>query len=320
LIVRPFRVLLVLIALCLSTAAMAACGGGEEDPQQVLDSATFEGVESGGFNLSLQIESKGKKGGSLDVSLSGRAQAEGVQATAKVAGTAQGKPVDFEGGLTLLAKRGFVDYQGTEYEIDPGNYSFAKPLFFPALSERGGAELAACRRAASGIERGKLVDNLTSEGSAEVAGVETTKLSGELDVPAAVGAMIGLAEDPGCGVQFEALSPFPRYKVRLLGDELSRSAEKARVEIYVGEDDIVRKVSGEFTGDPGGGRGPVTVDFEFTLSGVNANQKIEIPSGAKPVTVLFGKLGIDPFEFLNWSRGGEGVRSLGEKVAADAFP
>jgi hypothetical protein len=315
-----FRVLLVLIALCLAAAIVAACGSGSEDPQQVLDSATFEGVESGDFDLSLQIESEGRRGGSLDLSISGRAQAEGVEATAKVGGTAQGKPVDFEGGLTLLAKRGFVNYQGTEYEIDPGNYSFAKPLFFPALSEKGGAELAACRHAATGIERGDLVGNLTSAGSAEVAGVETTKLSGELDVPAAVEALIGLAEDPGCGVQFEALSPFPRYKVRLLGDELSESAEKARVEIYVGDDDIVRKVSGEFTGDPGGGREPVAVHFDFTLSGVNANQKIEIPSGAKPVTVLFGKLGVNPFEFLSWSRGGEGVRSLGEKVAADAFP
>ena len=316
---RCFHVLLVVIALCLSIPILAGCGGGE-DPEQVLDSATFEGVESADFDLSLQIESAGEQGGNLDVSLAGRAQADSVQATAKVSGTAQGKPVDFEGGLTLLAKRGFVDYRGTEYEIDPGNYSFAKPLFFPALSEKGGAELVACRRAASGIERGGLVDNLASEGSAEVAGVETTKLGGELDVPAAVEALIGLAEDPGCGVQFEALSPFPKYKVRLLGDELSGSAEKARVEIYVGDDDIVRKVSGEFTGEPGGGREPAKVDFEFTLSDVNASQKIEIPSGAKPVTVLFGKLGIDPFEFLSWSRGGEGVRSLGEKVAADAFP
>jgi hypothetical protein len=315
-----FRVLLVAVALCLSTAVLAACGGGEEDPRQVLDSASFEGVESADFDLSLQVESKDKQGGSLDVSLSGRAQAEGVQVTAKVSGTVQGKPVDFEGGLTLLSDHGFVDYQGTQYEIDPGNYSFAKPLFFPALSERGGAELAACRRAASEIERGSLVDNPTNDGSAEVAGVETTKLSGQLDVPAAVEALIGLAEDPGCGVQVEALSPFPRYKVRQLGDELSKSAEKAQVEIYVGDDDIVRKVSGEFTGDPGGGRAPVTVDFEFTLSGVNANQKIEVPSEAKPVTVLFGQLGIDPLEFLSWSRGGEGVRSLGEKVAADAFP
>ena len=315
-----FHVLLVLIALCMSTAIVAACGSGSEDPQQVLDSATFEGVESGDFDLSLQIDSKGRQGGSLDLSVSGRAQAEGVEATAKVTGTVQGKPVDFEGGLTLLAKRGFVNYQGTEYEIEPGNYSFAKPLFFPALSEKGGAELTACRRAAAGIERGDLVDNLTSAGSAEVAGVETTKLSGELDVPAAVEALIGLAEDPGCGVQFEALSPFPRYKVRRLGDELSESAEKAQVDVYVGDDDIVRKVSGEFTGNPGAGRAPVTVDFELTLSDVNGNQKIEIPSGAKPITVLFGQLGVNPIEFLNWSRGGEGVRSLGEKVAADAFP
>jgi hypothetical protein len=318
--VLRLRVLLAISVLSLSAIALAACGSGEEDPQDVLAGASFEGIESADFDLSLSIESQGKEGGDVDVDLSGRAQSEGIEVDVKVAGTAQGKAVDFEGGLTLLAKHGFVNYQGTEYEIDPSNYSFAKPLFFPALSKEGRVDIAACKEAAAAITPGSLADDLRNDGTVEVVGAETTKVSGTLDVPAAVEAVIDLVEELGCSAQFEALSPFPLYKIRRIGDELATSVEKAELEVYVGDDGIIRKLSAKFTADPSGDPEPVAVDLEITLSAVNADQKIEVPSQAKPLQVLFTKLGINPFEFLSWSRGGEGVRSLGEKVAADAFP
>jgi len=316
------RVLLVFTALCLSAMALAACGGSSsKDPQQTLESASFEGVESAAFDGALKIESKGGQGGDVDVSLSGRAQAKGVEVTAKVEGTAQGKPVDLEGGLTLFGNRGFVNYRGTEYEVDPNNYGIAKPLFAPALAEEGGAEIRECRKAAAAeVQVGDLLGNLREEGGAEVAGTETTKISGELEVPAAVEALVSLVEDPACSTQFEALSPFALYKVRLLADELVSSTEKGTVQVYVDEDDVIRKLSAEFSGGPSAGREPVTVHLELALSGVNEEQKIEVPANAKPIFALLARLGVSPLEFLEWSRGGEGVRRLGEEVAADAFP
>src|SRR4051794_3821414 len=169
------RVLLVFTALCLSAMALAACGGsGGKDPQQTPGSASFEGIESAAFEGALEIESKGSQGGHLDVSFSGRAQAEeGVEVTAKVDGSARGKPVDLEGGLTLFSDRAFVNYRGVEYEVDPNNYSIAKPLFFPALAEKSGAEIRECRQAASEIEVGDLLKNLSNDGSVEVNGTET---------------------------------------------------------------------------------------------------------------------------------------------------
>jgi hypothetical protein len=311
------RVVLILTVVCLSAVALAACGGSSKDPQQTLESATFEGVESAAFDGALKIESKGSQGGNVDVNLSGRAQPEGIEVTAKVKGTAQGMPVDLEGGLTLFDNRGFVNYRGTDYEIDPSNYGIAKPLFAPALAE-GGAEIRACRQAAAAaIQVGDLLDNLRDDGSAEVAGTETTKISGELDVPATLEAMVNLVEDPACSTQFEALSPFALYKVRLLADELAGSAEKGTVQVYVDDDNVIRKLSAEFSGDPGAGREPVTVDLELALSGVNEEQKIEVPANAKPILTLLAKLGVSPLEFISWSRGGEGVRKLGEQVVAD---
>jgi hypothetical protein len=317
-IMSRIRVVLILAVLCLPAMAVAACGGSSEDPLQTLESASFEGVESAAFDGTLKIESKGSQGGNVDVALSGRAQPEGIEVTGKVAGTAQGKPVDLEGGLTLFDKRGFVNYRGTEYEIDRNNYGIAKPLFAPALAE-GSAEIRECRKAAAAeVQVGDLLGNLHEDGNAEVAGTETTKISGELDVPAAVEAMVSLVEDPACSIQFEALSPFALYKVRLLADELAGSAEKGTVQVYVGDDDVIRKLSAEFSGDPGAGREPVTVQLELILSGVNEEQEIEVPADAKSIFTLLARLGVSPLEFLGWSRGGEGVRKLGEQVAADA--
>jgi hypothetical protein len=318
---RLLSIVLSSIALCLSVALLASCGGGgEEDPQQVLDSVSFEGVESAAFSISLGIESAGKQGGNLDVDVSGWAESEGIEATATVTGSAEGKPVDFEGGLTLLENRGFVEYQGTEYEIDPNNYSIAKPLFFPALTEEGGAEIDACLQSATDIEAGDLVEGLQNDGSVEVDGVETTKVSGELDVPAAIDAALELSGDLNCRGQVEALSPSPQYKLRLLGDELAAVAGAAQVAIYVDDEGVVRRFTTTFTADPKGSREPVKVDFDFSLSEINANRKIESPSGAKPIFALLGKLGVSPFEFLNWTRGGEGVQVLAEKVGADVLP
>jgi hypothetical protein len=314
------RVLLILTAVCPLAAALAACGGSSEDPQRTLESASFEGIESAAFDGALKVESPGGNGGNLDLKLSGRAEPEGVEVTAEIDGVAQGKPVHLEGGLTLFDRRGFVNYRGTEYEIDPNNYVVAKPLFFPALAEKGGAEIRECREAASAIQLGDLLDNLSNDGSAEVAGTETTKISGELDVPATVEALIGLVEDSACSTQFEALSPFALYKVRQLGDELAASAEKADFQIYVGDDDIVRKFSAEFVADRSGGHEPITVQLEFVLSDINGNQKIEAPSQAKSILALLAKLGVSPIEFISWSRGGIGVRTLAEKVSADALP
>jgi hypothetical protein len=327
---RP-RLLFALLALCLSASAFAACGGGsEESPQQVLEGANLEGVESADFEVSLEIDANGKQGGDLDangkqggdldVTLSGRAAPEGIDVDATVAGNAGGKPVDFEGGLTLLADHGFVDYQGTEYEIDPANYSLAKELFFPLLSEEALVDLVTCREAVSRLVTGELIKGLHKDGTVDVAGAEATKLSGELDVAAAAAAMIGLTEDPGCSGQFEALSPESLTRIRSVTKSIAATAEKAEVDIYVGGDHVIRGFGAEFVSRPGGARAPIVVDLELTLGAINADQKIEAPPAAKPVGVLFGKLGINPLEFITWSSGGEGVRVLGEKVAADAFP
>ena len=131
------------------------------------------------------------KAATSNVSLSGPFQSEGkgdlpqldMNATAK--GNFKGKDVDFEGGLVLLPNTAFVNYEGTEYEVDPTTFSFVESVLAQAQRE-GGAERGrpasppARKRSASSRSPTSSKTG-TNEGSADVDGTSTTKVSGDLE-------------------------------------------------------------------------------------------------------------------------------------------
>ncbi len=132
------RILALFATLAALTVVFAACGGGSdsssEDPQKVVEEASLEGVKSGELDLSMHVNAEGEEGGEVDVNLSGPFEAgtEGelpqLEMTAEAEGTAQGEDINFEGKLTLLTDRGFVEYEGTAYEVDPTSFGFPRGL------------------------------------------------------------------------------------------------------------------------------------------------------------------------------------------------
>jgi hypothetical protein len=326
---RTFVLLAALAALATTFAACGSSGSSDEDPQTVIDNATLEGVTSGDLDLSLAIKAEGDEGGDVNVSLSGPFQSGAdkeslpqLGLSAKATGSVDGEDVDFEGGLTLLSDRAFVNYEGTEYEVDPTSFGFVKSAFERATQEQGSessADVTACQEAASGLKVGDLVDNLTNEGSADVDGTGTTKISGDLDTGGAVDAIIKLTENPACSSQLEAAGPLPIGELEDAKSELTTAVKKAHVDVYVGDDDIIRKVAAELTIEPkGSSNEKVEVDFDLSLSGVNEEQDISAPSNAKPLQGLFLKLGINPIELLEvGSGGGPGIEGLLEGVIGD---
>ena len=130
------RSLAVLAVFAMLATLLSACGGGgggsSEDPQKVIESATFEGVESGDVSLTVNVNSEGEKGGEMKVDLSGPFQSTGKKSLpelaieAKAKGEANGENIDFEGGITLLGDRAYVGYNGKQYEIDPTTFGFVK--------------------------------------------------------------------------------------------------------------------------------------------------------------------------------------------------
>ena len=314
-----FRILAVFVALIALSSALAACGGGSgsEDPQQVLDEATLKGVESANVDMALGLNVKGKEGGHVDVALSGPFQSESeaelpeLDLSASAKGHLGNEDVDFEGGFTLLGDKAFVGYEGTEYEVDPSTFSFVRTLIKRQTGVKNpSSEITACQEAASELKLSNLMENLKGGGDADVGGTDTTKVSGDLDVGGAVDAVIELSENPACGQQLNATGSLPsKAELEKSKGELESAVKAAHVDLYVGDDHIVRRISTQATIEPKKGKGSekvksVEIELDLKLTGVNEEQTIEAPANSKPLSALFVKLGINPLELLGLLQGG----------------
>lgn len=312
-----FRFFALFATFAALAVTIAACGGGSdkssEDPQKVLEEASLKGVKSGELELSLNVNAEGEEGGQVEVEISGpfEAGAKGelpqLEMQGKVNGTASGEDINFEGGLTMLTDRAFVEYENTAYEVDPTSFSYLKSAFEQA-QQQGGSEatdVTACQKAAEEIKFSQFAEHLTNEGSADVAGTSTTKLSGDVNVSGSIDALVKLTEDPACASQLEAAGPLPLDRLEEAKGELSKAIKKSHVELYVGDDDIVRKFAVELTVEPPEANGEkVELQMELSLGGVNEEQSFSTPANAKPLEALFKKLHVNPFELLEAGRSG----------------
>jgi hypothetical protein len=323
-----FFAFMALIAL---TTTLAACGGGgggggngNEDPNKVIDEATLQGINSGNLELSLDVKAQGSEGGNLNISLSGpfESQSEGsmprLDLTASASGSINGEDINFNGGLTLLPDTAYVGYEGTEYEVDPTTFSFVQQAIKRAQQQGGeGKESKGCQEAASELKVSDFINNLSNEGSADVGGASTTKVSGDLDLSGAIDTLVGLVENPACAAQLSS-SPLPSAsELEQAKGQINSAVKNAHVDVYVGEDHIVRRVSAQLTIEPpkGSGEGPESAELnlELSLTGVNEEQQISAPQGAKPLNKLFLKLGVNPIELAGALSGegeGEGLGNL----------
>ena len=265
----------------------------------------------------------------MKVALSGPFQSTGMKSlpelgmTATANGEANGEKIDFEGGLTVLNDRAYVGYDGNQYEVDPTTFGFIKSGFEKSeqegAGESKGAEANACQKAATSLDLSEFVDNLENEGGEEVDGVKTTKLSGDLNPQKAVDAAIKLAETPACSSELEAAGPLPLGQLEKYEGKFTEAIKTAHADIYVGDDDhIVRKVVADLTIEPKGSGEKTETSLEVTLSKVNEKVAIKAPAGAKPLTDLFGELGISLNQLGGLLEGGgtEGIGGLLEKFGA----
>jgi hypothetical protein len=312
------RIFLVLAALAGLATVLAACGGSgggsDEPPQDVLKEATFEGIESADVDASIGIDVSGDEGGNVDIELSGPFQSKGdgqypeLDMTANISGSVNGSDFDKEAGLVLVPNKAFVSYEGENYEIDPTTFSFIESAINQA-GENGETPTeasTACQQAAAGLDVEDFVDNLTNEGGADVGGTETTKVSGDLNVAGAIDQILKLAENPACSSSLESAGPLPLSQLDEAKSEVEKALKSAHVDVYVGEDHIVRRLTAELTIEPEGSAEKVEMEIDLAFNGVNEEQEITTPSNAKPLNGLFQKLGINPIELLEGVQSGEG--------------
>jgi hypothetical protein len=299
------RILVSMLA-ALMALALVACGGDSDeatdstDVNQLLEE-TFSGekqIDSGRIDLAIALEAQGgTEPGSVRVNLSGpfQSEGEGKLPQLQLELSFEGGGQSLTAGVTSTGDQGFVNFQGTDYEVSGPVFQQFKAAFEQAQqqasSQQGGQSLATL-----GIDPRKWLTNAQNAGEAEVGDTETIKITGQVDVPKLLDDVNAALERlRSLGVQGSEDLP------ERLTDEQKQQAADAidglNVEIYTGkEDKILRRllVTLDLTAPEGsevGGATSANVRLDLQLLDVNEDQEIEAPSDAKPFEELVQSLG-----------------------------
>lgn len=256
--------------------ALGGCGGDDAAREAVSQtSANLARIRSGELDSRLLIAATGgDQNGAVGFAVKGpfALPAEPGLPTARVAYTQIAGPRQATTTLVATGRKAFVEVDGALYRLPP--------------KEEDRLQLGGDVRAATGgglsVERW-LRDPELADGPS-VAGAPTDRITGELDVPAAVNDLLGLADRAGA----EAAGIEPLRGAR--AEDLEKSVRSGKVELLTGaEDRLLRRLSVDLELDAprveGGTSLPeldsVKIDFDMALSRPNAPVRVAAPSGAR---------------------------------------
>lgn len=308
-----FGKIFTLIAIvALVAASFAACGSddavnADSDPQAVLERAFSDesAVESAKIDAVLTIEIEGDESGAIEAAVTGAvenasAQAPDTDLTLTLDGDVAGEEVDFEGGVVLTAKDGFVTLDGETYKIDPGMYEQVRGQ----IAQQTGDRQPGSGGLFGSLDGEAFLTDVSNEGKEEVEGVETVKISGTVDTDKALAefeAFMNSADTlQGLGVNAPGSDQVKELR-QALGD--------VDFSIYVGtEDGIIRKMEFSAPVDPPDSDSSGSFSISVTLADVNEPQNIAGPADAKPFDELIAAIGEGALSGI----GIEGFNDLGQ--------
>lgn len=313
-----FRNIFTLIAIAALAGLLAACGGGDgevsadEDPQAVLEKAfsNESAVKSAKIDAVTTIDIEGEEAGKIEFAVNGaidnaNQQAPDLDLTVKIDGEVDGDNVDFEAGAVMTATEGVVRLDGQNYEIDPGMYEQIRGQ----ISQQAGGEDAENGGLFGSVDAEAFLNDVSNEGTEDVEGVETVKISGTVDTEKALAefdAFLSSADTlQGLGVEAPGSNEI---------EELRQALGNVDFSIYVGSDDgIIRKLEFSAPVNPPDSASSGSFTVSVTLADVNEPQEITPPADTKPFDELIAaigsgalsELGIDGFNDLG-QLGGKG--------------
>jgi hypothetical protein len=265
----PFLAVAVLAiaGLFVVTRGLGGEDGGAPDAAAAMQKALTTSPKSGVLDLNARV--------SLELATAGGAQRSRTQSQSFNGPFVEPQSEDGLGqsdltmrevndGATSTARaistgeRGFVQVGGSWYELTAGQ---AKRVFSDGQSNDNEPFLNEV-----GIDVQKWTTNPRVAGSAQVDGVETQRIVGDLDMQALLADLDGATSASADAFTREA-------------------AKQGEVELLVGKDDgLLRKVSarGNLTAQGAGGNARVTIRFDVAFRDVNKPQRITAPENANP--------------------------------------
>jgi len=322
-------------ALLAATATgLVACGGGGEAPegkrqsenpklQGLVEKTNFNGVKSAELEVRLEIADQ-VKGEVTRMRASGiflgagKGKLPRFDIALVAHGPFVGRELDFVSGLALLPKQLVAYYEGEMYELGPEELRPLKASFQKVQKAGGEGDVNACSEALEGLKISRVVDGFSSEGrGTEVDDTPVVRVSGNLDVSAAINVLIELLEDPGCGPQLAALGVPSARALEGARSRIAEAVEEAQVELALGKGGVLRNLVVELATRPeeaDGSEGELGIRFEFILWRLNEIARLPSLQASKPLAALFRRVGFNPLKELKAGRS-EGIPDLLEALA-----
>lgn len=294
---RRRTVLMGLFALLLTLGATAvsACGTDERASAALIERALQRPVQSADITFDLTVDAEGAPGleEPLRLRVTGPYRAGGGRRLPSfdwdVAFSGAGQNVS--AGLVSTGENAFVTFLGNAYEVGEREVARKNRELARAGRDRPRGSLEDL-----GIDPRDWVVGAQDEGGEKVAGVDSTHLSGRIDV-ARMLADLGQVKRGASGRGHHRLSEAERRA-------LAAAVEENRFDAWVARgDETIRRLDGEVElrapedrrESPRSGRGPLgalaaaeraRIEFSLELTDVGGDQRIQAPANPRPLSEL----------------------------------
>lgn len=282
--------------LLAAVVLLPGCGGGdEESAKELLDRAFQTSIDSADITLDVEIALDGvdELEDPIELSLAGPYDSTAEDQIPSVDWdlTVRAQDQSFNAALTSTGDRAFVGFQGTDYEV--GRQTVAQlNRQLAAAREQEGRDLSDF-----GVTARDWVADPEVEGDEDVAGAETTHVSGRVEVTrvlddlntvvqeaSKLGGQLGQQAPPELTdeqkQQIDEVVDDPSFDAYVADDDDTLRRLSADIEFSVPED------SRERVGGLEGGR----ISFSIEFANVGSAQPIEAPADARPISELTQQL------------------------------
>ena len=302
---RRFRFFALLALLVASLTGLAACGGDDSssgDANELLKE-TFgpdQNVKSGNLAVVLGLDAKGLQGieDPVSIKLNGPFETSGKGKLPKLdlALSLGGAGANFAAGVVTTGEKGWLELQGTAYEVDEATFAqFKKGYEDSAAKTEGDSDNPSF--SSLGIDPLRWLKDPEVAGTETVGGAETHHITAGVDVAAFlkdVSTLLGKAGQLG-----QATADVPTSLTEQQRKDIEASVKDAGLEVWTGKDDkALRRIKltigievPEAVRPRAGGLTTGTLTFDLTISDLNEPQTIAEPKNARPLAELQGLIG-----------------------------
>ena len=310
---RDRRLLSLLLVALASVAALAlsACGGGDEgsgDAKALLKDAFSKPINSANVSLdvSAKVDGVPQLSQPISVKLTGPYELQGQKKLPKLDWdvNVSGGGQTFSGGLISTGDNAFVGFQGQNYEVGT---DVVKQYEQQAGAQAGSGNLSFKQ---FGVDPANWVDDAKTEGDEDVAGAETTKVTGTLNVEKMLNDVNTLVEKAGPRTgQANAQKLTPEQI-----NQATQAVKNPKFEAFVAKDDkTMRRLTAsidfaipENQRQQASGASGGNVKFSIQFANVGQPAQITAPTDARPLSELQSQLGSSGLGGLGGSGGASG--------------